>query len=83
MMPAYRRSSVVYTSLLLGEGTRYQPDAWPAHDGSIRCSVEFDPGAGRCCLQGPPAALRELAAALIQAADLADAAASAMEGVAR
>ena len=74
MMPTYRRSSVVYTSLLLGEGTGYQADAWPAHDGSIRCSVEFDPGAGRCCLQGRPAALRELAAALVLAADKADAA---------
>lgn len=52
MMPTYRSSSVVYTSLLLHEGTGYQADAWPAHDGSIHCSVEFQPGAGRCCLQG-------------------------------
>ncbi len=73
MMPTYRMSSVVYTSLLLGEGTRYQADAWPAHDGSIRCSVEFDPGAGRCCIQGRPAALRELAAVLVLAADQAEA----------
>ena len=72
MMPTYRRSSVVYTSLLLGEGTGYQPEAWPANDGSIRCSVDFDPGGGRCCIQGTPAALRELAAALSQAADQAE-----------
>ncbi len=77
MMPTYRMSSVVYTSLLLGEGTRYQPEAWPANDGSIRCSVDFDPGGGRCCLQGTPAALRELAAALVKAADQAEEAAEA------
>jgi hypothetical protein len=72
MMPTYRSSSVVYTSLLLDVGTGYQADAWPAHDGSIRCSVEFEPGGGRCCLQGTPAALRELAAALGLAADKAE-----------
>ncbi len=74
MMPTYRRSSVVYTSLLLGEDTRYQPEAWTANDGSIRCSVDFQPGGGRCCIQGRPAALRELAAALVLAADKAEAA---------
>jgi hypothetical protein len=74
MMPTYRSSSVVYTSLLLGEGAGYQPEAWTANDGSIRCSVDFDPGAGRCCIQGRPAALRELAAALVLAADKAEAA---------
>ena len=73
MMPTYRSSSVVYTSLLLGQGTHYQPEAWPANDGSIRSSVDFEPGGGsRCCLQGTPAALRELAAALSQAADQAE-----------
>jgi hypothetical protein len=72
MMPTYRRASVVYTSLLLDQGTRYQPDAWTANDGSIRSSVDFEPGGGRCCIQGRPAALRELAAALVLAADKAD-----------
>jgi hypothetical protein len=72
MMPTYRRSSVVYTSLLLGQGTGYQADAWPANDGRIRCSVDFEPGGGRCCIQGRPAALRELAAALTAAADQAE-----------
>jgi hypothetical protein len=72
MMPTYRRTSVVYTSLLLDQGTRYQPDAWTANDGSIRSSVDFEPGGGRCCVQGRPAALRELAAALVLAADKPD-----------
>jgi hypothetical protein len=71
MMPTYRRASVVYTSLLLDEGTRYQPEAWTANDGSIRSSVDFEPGGGRRCIQGRPAALRELAA-LVLAAHKAD-----------
>jgi hypothetical protein len=74
MMPTYRRASVVYTSLLLGEGAGYQADAWPAHDGSMRGSVDFEPGGGCCCIQGTPTALRELAAALVLAADKAEAA---------
>jgi hypothetical protein len=72
MMPTYRRASAVYTRQLLDQGTRYQPEAWTANDGSIRSSVDFEPGGGRCCIQGRPAALRELAAALTAAADTAD-----------
>ena len=86
MMPTYRMSSVVYTSLLLGDGTSYQAEAWTANDGSIRCSVDFDPrGGGRCCIQGRPAALRELAEALVRAVDAAEQAEQALgtvEGVA-
>jgi hypothetical protein len=65
-------SSVVYTSLLLNQGTIYRPEAWPASDGSIRCSVDFDPRGGRCCIQGQPAALRELADALLAAVHAAE-----------
>jgi hypothetical protein len=49
---------------------------WPNDEGVWHASVHFD--AGRYsygAIQGQPAALRELAAALIHAADLADAAA--------
>jgi hypothetical protein len=49
---------------------------WHASDGVLNASVRFDAGGySSAHLQGPPAALRELAAALIQAADQADAAA--------
>jgi hypothetical protein len=50
-----------------------------------RASVRFDLGGySDAHIQGDPVALRELAAALVQAADLAEAAASVMaEGVAR
>ena len=44
MMPTDRMASVVYPSLLLSDGTHYQAEAWTANDGSIRCSVDFDPG---------------------------------------
>jgi hypothetical protein len=72
MMPNHPMSSVVYTSLLLNQGTTYRPEAWPSSDGSIRCSVDFDPRGGRCCIQGQPAALRELADALLAAVHAAE-----------
>jgi hypothetical protein len=58
---------------------------WRNDAGQWRASVRFEVGGySDAHIQGPPPALRELAAALVQAADLADAAASAMvEGVAR
>jgi len=44
-----------------------------AEDGELRASVGFDAGGhSNAHIQGPPAALRELAAALIQAADQAE-----------
>ena len=46
---------------------------WHSNDGVLNASVRFDAGGySNAHLQGPPAALRELAAALLQAADLAD-----------
>ena len=46
---------------------------WHSTDGVLNASVRFDAGGySNAHLQGPPAALRELAAALLQAADLAD-----------
>jgi hypothetical protein len=47
---------------------------WHSSDGVLNASVRFDAGGySSAHLQGPPAALRELAAALIDAADRADA----------
>jgi hypothetical protein len=58
---------------------------WRNDAGQWRASVRFDVGGySDAHIQGDPPALRELAAALVQAADLADAAASSMvEGVVR
>ena len=62
---------------------------WRNDPGELRASVRFDIGGySDVHIQGPPAALRELAAALIDAADRADAGqallgAPAGEGVAR
>ena len=46
---------------------------WHASDGVLNASVRFDVGGySSAHIQGPPAALRELAAALLDAADRAD-----------
>jgi len=59
---------------------------WHSTDGVLNASVRFDAGGySNVHIQGEPAALRELAAALTLAADLADPAAvpaPAVEGVA-
>jgi hypothetical protein len=60
---------------------------WRTETGALRASIGFDAGGHSSAhLQGAPAALRELAAALIQAADQAEAAddpaPAVMEGVA-
>jgi hypothetical protein len=60
---------------------------WHASDGVLNASVRFEVGGSSSAhLQGPPAALRGLAAALVDAADQADPpvpAAPVVEGVAQ
>jgi hypothetical protein len=60
---------------------------WHSSDGVLNASVRFEVGGySSAHLQGPPAALRELAAALVDAADQADPpvpAAPVVEGVAQ
>jgi hypothetical protein len=73
--------------LIVRIGTRYDGHYhWQTEAGELRASVSFDAGESSFGhIQGPPAALRELAAALVEAADRADAsdsAAGVMEGVA-
>jgi hypothetical protein len=61
--------------LIVRVGTLYDLYHWHTEDGERRASVGFDAGGtSHGHLQGPPAALRELAAALIQAADRAESA---------
>jgi hypothetical protein len=73
--------------LIVRVGTLYDLYHWHTEDGERRASVGFDAGGtSHGHLQGPPAALRELAAALTAAADQADTSAAAapalVEGVA-
>jgi hypothetical protein len=45
---------------------------WHSSDGTLNASVRFDAGGySSAHIQGPPVALRELAAALVEAADRA------------
>ena len=73
--------------ILLRVGTIHDLYHWRSEAGELRASVGFDAGGtSHAHLQGPPAALRELAAALVEAADQADASAvpapAVVEGVA-
>jgi major membrane immunogen (membrane-anchored lipoprotein) len=63
--------------ILLRVGTVYDDlYHWRNEAGELRASVGFHAGGtSHAHLQGPPAALRELAAALVEAADQADTAA--------
>jgi hypothetical protein len=60
--------------IILRVGTVYDaPHRWRTEAGELRASVGFDVGGTSSAhLQGPPPALRELAAALVEAADQAD-----------
>jgi len=60
--------------ILLRVGAIYDdPYHWRNEAGELRASVGFNAGGtSNAHIQGPPAALRELAAALVDAADRAD-----------
>jgi hypothetical protein len=78
----------VSVGLIVPTGASYDSSHWRNDAGALRASVSFRAGGySYASIQGDPAGLRELAAALVEAADLADAAdnpAPAMaEGVAR
>jgi hypothetical protein len=74
MMPAYPTSSpsTLSVTLLAAEGTRYLPERWLTSTGVPHGSVRYDARSVWFTIQGAPAALRELAAALMAAAELAD-----------
>ena len=88
MMPLDRMPSVS-VGVIVPTGAAYDPSHhWRTETGALRASVGFDAGGySHGHLQGEPAALRELAAALTEAADLAEQAsdsapAGVVEGVA-
>jgi hypothetical protein len=83
-MPLDRMPSISL-GLILPTGAVYDSHHhWYSSNGALNASVRFDAGGySSGHIQGPPAALRELAAALIDAADQADTAAVLVpEGVA-
>jgi alpha-D-ribose 1-methylphosphonate 5-triphosphate synthase subunit PhnG len=82
------RMPSVSLGIIVPVGASYDPSHhWPNDAGVVRASVRFDAGGySYGHIQGEPAALRELAAALLDAADRADPAvpaAALAEGVAR
>jgi hypothetical protein len=90
MMPVDRMPSISVGVIVLAGAFYDSHHHWPNDAGVWHASVRFDAGGYSCAaIQGQPAALRELAAALIEAADRADQAAlaqdpaaAAVEGVA-
>jgi hypothetical protein len=86
MMPLDRMPSI-RLGIIVPTGAAYDSHHhWHSTDGVLNTSVRFDAGGySSGHIQGEPAALRELAAALTLAADLADPAAApapAVKGVA-
>jgi hypothetical protein len=82
MMPLDRMPSISL-GIIVPVGASYDSHHhWHSSDGALNASVRFDAGGySSGHIQGPPAALRELAAALIQAADQAEEEAEAAEPV--
>jgi hypothetical protein len=73
MMPLDRMPSISLGIIVPAGAVYDRHHHWRTDRGVLWASVRFDAGGySNAHLQGPPAALRELAAALIQAADRAD-----------
>ena len=72
MMPSHPNPSSFSFAFLAEPGTDYETSCWRGHDREANGSVSYWKPGCPFTIQGPPAALRELAAALVQAADLAD-----------
>jgi hypothetical protein len=69
--------------LIVPTGASYDSHHWYSSDGVLNASVRFDAGGySNGHIQGEPAGLRALAAALVEAADQADADRAGPEAVA-
>ena len=66
------RRSALSVALLAHTGTDYDVDAWMAGDGHANGSVRYDTDRAWFTIQGRPAALRELAQALLACAELTE-----------
>jgi hypothetical protein len=75
VMPLDRMPSISL-GIIVHVGTGYDASYhWRTDAGELRAAVGFDAGGhSNAHIQGPPAALRELAAALVDAADRAESA---------
>jgi hypothetical protein len=72
MMP-FDPMPFISLGMVVPTGAAYDSYHWRTETGTVRASVRLEAGGhANAHLQGPPAALRQLAAALVQAADLAD-----------
>jgi hypothetical protein len=66
------RRSALSVALLAHANTGYEVDTWLADNGQPHGSVRYDSDRAWFTIQGRPAALRELAEALVGRADLTD-----------
>jgi hypothetical protein len=66
------RRSALSVALLAHTGTDYVGDAWMADNGQPNGSVRYDTDRAWFTIQGRPAALRELAEALLRCAELTE-----------
>jgi hypothetical protein len=66
------RRSALSVALLAHTATRYEVDAWMAGNDQPHGSVRYDTDRAWFTIQGRPAALRELAEALLRCADLTE-----------
>ena len=66
------RRSALSVALLAHAGTRYEVDCWMAGNGQANGSVRYDSDRAWFTIQGRPAALRELAEALLRCAELTE-----------
>jgi hypothetical protein len=66
------RRSALSVALLAHAGSRYEVDCWMASSGQPNGSVRYDTDRAWFTIQGRPAALRELAQALVRCAELTE-----------
>jgi hypothetical protein len=66
------RRSALSVALLAHTGTSYEVDCWLADNGQPHGSVRYDTDRAWFTIQGRPAALRELAEALLRCAELTE-----------
>jgi hypothetical protein len=66
------RRSALSVALLAHPNSGYEVDCWMAGDGQANGSVRFDTDRAWFTIQGRPAALRKLAAALVRCAELTE-----------
>jgi hypothetical protein len=72
MQPDPTRRSALSVALLTNEGSGYEVDCWLASTGQPHGSVRYDTTRAWFTIQGRPAALRELATALVACAELTE-----------